>query len=141
MKPPKREYEKVPTDDFVTGVIEDYQYEEEHDFKGPDSKKGPAVRFKFVIDGLQYPKHSSWMTFSYAEKSNLYSKYLVSLVANAKANMDFDLDQVKGMKVKMLWKDNPKNPAFQGVDSIRPIGEKISALVTGDAVIEEEIPF
>lgn len=140
MKPPKRdtsnmEYEKVKTDDFVAGVIEAIQYEEKHLFKGygkdeegnprPD-RMAPATRFKFKLEGCEFSHYSSWMSFSYGEKSNLYSKYLLPLVEGAVHDMDFDLDQLKGMKVKTLWVD--KKSGFQAVETIRPIGKKIKPL-------------
>lgn len=129
MLPPKREYEKVPTDNFVNGIIEEIQYEADHEFKGPNAKQGPAIRIVFIIDGMKFPKRTGWMSFSYAEKSTLYQKYLVNLVDNAKPNMHFHIEQLKGLKVKMLWKDDPKNPDFQSLDSIRPSdGKKIIAV-------------
>jgi len=127
MKPPKTEnkdYEKVPTDDFVTGTIEEIKYEQDHEFKFKgESKRKPAVRLKFKIDGLQYPHYSRWMTFNYGEKSNLLLKYLIPLVEGAHPDMDFDLDALKGMKVKMLW--NEQN-GFQSVETIRPLGKKLA---------------
>lgn len=127
MLPPKREFEKVKTDDFVTGFIEKVEHEKEHEFKGPDGTKiNEGIRFVFLIDGMKYPKKTGWLTFSYNEKSTLYSKYLVSLVEGAKPNMNFHVEQLQGLKVKMLWKENPKNTDFQVLDSIRPAdGKKI----------------
>lgn len=140
MQPPKPIMEKVTTSDFVTGVIDSYQYEEKHIFKLPvtpenptGEKVGPGVRFKFIIDGLQYPKHSRWLTFSYHEKATLYIKYISSLVKDARPKMDFDLDQLIGLKVKMLWKDD-KNPEYQSLDSIRPVGDKIIPIDMGAKV-------
>lgn len=136
MKPPvkKMEYEKVPTNDFVNGFIEDIIYDENHMFKGfkgsPDESK-PAVRLVFVIEGLKFPKKTSWMKFNYSAKSNLFKKYISSLVENPKEYMDFDLDQLKGLKVKMLWADNGE---FQNIETIRPAdGKKIVPLNTDKA--------
>lgn len=129
MKPPKTEnkdFEKVSTEDFVQGVIEEIQYDKEHKFKGyngAEDKVRPATRFKFKLEGCQYPHYSRWMTFSYSEKSNLYTKYLVSLVENAQPDMDFDLDNLKGMKVKTLWSEHN---GYQGIETIRPVGKKIA---------------
>lgn len=141
MKPPKTEnkdYEKVPTEDFVSGSIEEVAYDMKHTFKGyngAEDKVRPAVRFKFKIDGLKFPHYSRWMTFNYGEKSNLLIKYLVPLVEGAKPDMDFDVDALKGMKVKMLW--NEKN-GFQAIETIRPMGKKIG--VRPRPVHEEELP-
>lgn len=128
MKPPKTEktdFEKVNMDDFVSGFIEDVQYDNEHKFKGyngAEDKVKPAVRLKFKIEGYQYPHYSRWMAFSYAEKSNLLNKYLLPLVEGAEKDMDFDIDLLKGLRVKMLWSE--KN-GFQSVETIRPIGKKL----------------
>ena len=129
MKPPKREdmqFEKLKTDDFIIGEISDVQYEETHTFmKGTQyEKQGPAVRFKFKMDGYQHPHYSRWGYFSYGEKSNLYLKYLVPLVEGATPDMDFDLDQLKNLRVRTLWQE--KNN-FQSIEVIRPVEGKILA--------------
>jgi len=137
MKPPRREktdYELVRTDDFVKGVIEDIDYDLEHKFgfKGKDKngkqvnteKVGPGVRFKFTLEGCKFPHYSRWMWFSYGDQTNLFSKYIMSLVEGAEKDMEFDLDLLKGMKVKTLWKE--KNN-FQSIDTIRPLEGKILA--------------
>ncbi len=125
MKPPvqERNYEKVKTDDFLPGMIEDVQYDKEHPFKykGVESTAF-GVRFKFTLQGYKYPHFSRWMKFNYGEKANLYKKYLVPLVDGAKPEMDFDLDQLKGMKIKTLWSEKDD---FQNVETIRPAGKKL----------------
>lgn len=148
MIPPSRklEYEKVKTDDFVTGTITEIKYDMEHksSYQGKE-KIGPACRFTFEIDGYKYPHGTPWMFFGYGEKTNLYKKYISSLVQNAEPDMEFDLDQLKGMKVKILWKDNGD---FQHVDVIRPSGQKIVPKIGGvkeenDAIEQDEdqVPF
>jgi hypothetical protein len=129
MKPPQqdRKFEKIPTNDFVSAIIEEIQYEQEHEFtfKGTINK-APGVKFKFIIEGCEYPHSSRWMKFIYAAKANLYQKYIVPLVEGAKPFMDFDMDQLKGMKVKMLWVDNGE---YQNIETIRPAdGKKIVPL-------------
>ncbi len=136
MKPTKQkiEYEKISTDDFVIGVIEDIIYEKNHEFKYQgEVKKADAVRLKFHIDGYKYSKPTPWMTFSYGGKTNLFTKYISSLVDGAVEDMDFDLDQLKGLKVKMLWKDKGD---FQHIETIRPVGKKIVPLNTNPDKIE-----
>lgn len=121
MKPPKRdiEYERVRTDDFVTGTIAEIEYDQKHEFKFQGNVNcSPAVRFVFQVDGYQYKHRSRWMTFSYTEKSNLYQKYLTSLVEGAMPDMDYDLDNLKGMKVKILWAERN---GFQWPETIRPV--------------------
>lgn len=126
---PKQPLEKVKTDEFVSGFIEDILYDTEHLFKGfkgaPDEKK-PAVRLVFLVDGYKFPKKTNWMKFNYSAKSNLFKKFIEPLVADAKEYMKFDLDQLKGLKVKMLWKDNGD---FQNIETIRPAdGKKVLPL-------------
>mgnify|MGYP007099612416 CR=1 FL=1 len=65
------------------------------------------------------------MKFNYGEKANLYVKFLSSLVENAVPDMDFDLEALKGMKIKILWAD--KN-GFQYPETVRPQGKKIPML-------------
>lgn len=127
MKPPPKahmDYERVPVDEWVNGVIQDIQYEPEHKriWKG-EEKVGPAVRFKFALEGCEYPHYSRWMSFNYGEKSNLFKKYIAALVENAKPNMDMDLDVLKGFKIKTMWANNGD---FQNLEMLRPQGAKIS---------------
>lgn len=141
MKPTKQkmQYEKVKTDDFVIGVIEDIKYEKDHEFTYQgESKKVEAVKIIFHVDGYKYSKQTPWMTFSYGEKTNLYTKYLSSLVDGATPDMDFDLDQLKGLKVKMLWKDKGD---YQHIETIRPVGKKVTPLnqVSVTETVEEDV--
>lgn len=134
-------FEKIKTDDFVTGTIEDIVYDKEHVFKGfngaPDSPPQLGVRFVFNVDGYKFPHKTPWLKMSYSAKSNLFKKYISSLVQGAKEYMDFDLDQLKGMRVKLLWIDNGD---FQGVETIRPLDAKIIP-VNGAVEGEDAVPF
>ncbi len=125
MIPEKRkiDYEKCRTDDFTIGVIESIVYDMEHKsvYKG-EAKVGPCVQLIFTLEGYKFPHKTPFMTFSYGEKSNLYKKYVSALVEGATPDMQFDLDQIKGMKVKILWKDKGD---YQHVDVIRPADAKI----------------
>lgn len=133
MKPPQRprtEFEQVATDDWTTGTISEIQYNENHKriWQG-EEKIGPAVRLKFALDGYNFPHYSGWMTFSYGEKTNLFKKYISSLVDGAVPEMEFDLDQLKDLPVKIMWKQNGE---YQNVELIRPVNGKIKA---------EKLPF
>jgi hypothetical protein len=132
VKPPERkktEYERVTIGDFITGIIEDIEYDMEHQssFKNPDGtpKITPSVRFKFKLDGYSYPHRSRWMSFSYGEKANLYNKYLAKLVPGAMPDMDYDLDTLKGMKVKTLWAEEKGKDGqiYQHIENIFPIAK------------------
>ena len=130
LKPPPRtkmEYEKVKTDDWTQGIIEDVQHDEKRDtgFKDDDTGENKivdSVRFKFKLDGYSYPHYSRWMTLSYHEKSNLFKKYITNLVEGAAQDLDFDLERLKGFPVKVMWQDNGD---FQNVEMVRPLVKKI----------------
>ncbi len=135
MRPPARSsttFEKVVIGEFITGIIEVIEYDMEHKFKGFEGKEDsvvPAVRFIFKLDGYQYKHYSRWMKFNMGEKANLYKKYISKLVANAKPDMNFDLDVLLGMPVKTIWEENGD---FQNLESIYPAGKKIK--------VEDEVP-
>lgn len=127
MRQPKKrnpdDYEKVRTDDFVTGRIVDIALDENHKFTFQGKEKiGEAVRFTFEVDGCQYPHKSRWMRFNYGQKSTLYQIFLSSLVEDAEPDMEFDLDDLKGMSVKMLW--NTTDNGFQYIQTIRAVESK-----------------
>jgi hypothetical protein len=127
MRPPKRDsstFEKVVIGEFITGIIEKIEYDENHKFtyKG-EEKISPAVRFVFKLEGYEYPHRSRWMNFNVGEKSNLYKKYITKLVNNAKPDMDFDLDAFVNMPIKTIWEENGD---FQNLESIYPAGKKIT---------------
>lgn len=144
MKPvtKKLEYEKVPTDNFVSAVIERIEYETDHEwkpFQGKDREPSDAVKLKFIIEGCQYPKSTPWMSFSYDARSKLYSIFINSLVEGAEEYMDFDLDQLVGMKIKMLWKDNGE---YQNIETVRPVGEKVKPIANFKAPNpDDKLPF
>lgn len=129
LKPPPRtklDYEKVDTEDWINGFIEEIQSDEKRDTGFKDEESGEPIikhmiRFKFKLEGYSYPHYSRWMSLSYHEKSNLFKKYLSNLVEHAQPDMDFDLEQLKGMPVKMMWSNNGD---FQNIEMVRPIKGK-----------------
>jgi hypothetical protein len=143
----KTEFEQVKCDDFIEGEIIEVQEELEHQFKFKgDEKIAPAVRFVFKLKGYEHKHYSRWMSFIYAEKSTLYIKYLTSLVENAEPFMEFDIQALTGMKVKILWKDD--GGGWQSVETIRPLQGKIkrslpevSQFETETTDTTEDIPF
>jgi hypothetical protein len=126
---------------MIPGIIAEINYDKEHKFKGFQGKEDTiqmGVRFKFLLDGYQYPHYSRWMKFSYAEKSNLYKIFIAKLVESPTPDMDLDLDLLKGMKIKTLWNENGE---YQNLESIFPAGAKVKAtdpLPTEEPI--EEIP-
>ena len=153
MKPPKREYEQVKIDDWINGEISDIQYEDEHEFTYKGNKStAPGVKIIMKLEGYKDAKHTRWMYFNYSEKSNLYKKFLVPLVVGAKPNMDFDLDTLKGAKIKVMYSQNGE---YQNLEMVRPMvplapvvaPAKKEKLPLGDVAEthenaeEEEVPF
>jgi len=137
--PPKRttQFEKVGIGEFIKGEISDIEYDQKHKFtfQGKETE-APALRFIFKLDGYQYLHRSRWMKFNLGEKANLFKKYVSKLVANAHKDMCFDLDELKGMRVKTIWEENND---FQNIESIYPEIEKITVQeVESDSQPEEE---
>ena len=136
MRPPKLSYEKVPTGIPVNGIIHEVQYDEKRIWKGyVNPETGaigkdtvfPGVRFVFDLDGCVYQHYSRWMKFNVGEQSNLYKKYLVNLIENAVPDMDFDLDELNGMRITTVWADDGD---FQNLESISSNGPKITVNIS-----------
>ena len=125
---PKLEYERVKEDEWLEGTIDDIEYDLERKsmWKGQE-KVGPAVRIKMSFDGYKYPKSSGWLSFVYAAKSNLFKTYIVPLVEDAKEFMKFDIELLKGLRIKAMWETNPNNPDYQNLVRIKPVDGKVKA--------------
>ena len=144
MRPPRRsnkDYERVLIGEMIPGIIEIVQYDNEHKFKGFSGGEDtiqPAVRFKFKLDGYQFPHYSRWMKFNLGEKANLYKKYIAKLVENASPDMDFDLDVLNGLKIKTVWGEEND---YQGIDAIYPVDKKIKVelLSPGKETIPDKV--
>lgn len=140
MKPPKRaskEFERVPKyDEWIPGKILDIEYDEAHKstFQG-EEKIRPAVRFKFGLEGCEFPKRSRWLTFSYGDKANLYKNFVSVLVDGAEPDMDLDLDVLKGLSIKTMWSEDGD---YDNLAMIRPLTEKIKP---GQTQATESVPF
>ena len=111
MRPPKKQYERVPVGVPVLGVIEQVLYHENHVFPGFDGKedtKATAIRFKFTLDGCQYFHYSRWMRLSLHVKATLYKKYASALIEDLQADADIDLDVLNGMAISTVWSQSFK---------------------------------
>jgi len=144
MIPPKREevkYELVKTGDFITGVIDNIEYDENHTFSFQGTEKvSPAVRLVFKLDEYEHLHRTKWMNFIYSEKSNLYKKFIIPLVALPVPYFEFDIEKLKGMKVKAIWENSEwKGKTYQNIELIRPIGEKIAYEPTIEEAPEVDI--
>lgn len=136
---PKREYEKVPVEVWVNGEIEEIQYKDDHENFNKEKVQG--VRLKLSLEGCKFPHYTRWMTFGYAEKSNLYKLVILPLVQDAKQFMEFDIDELKGFKIKTMWSNNEE---YQNLDMMRPRDTKLvpSGEPSGVASPDEaEVPF
>lgn len=144
MKPPKKEFEQVKVDEWITGEIVDIQYEKEHEFTYKGNKSvGPASKILIRLDGYKDKKSTGWWSFNYSEKSNLYKFFINPLVEGATPNMDFDLDNLKHLRIKVMYVQNGE---YQNLMAIRPIDSKIVS-GRGDSETHEtpptddEVPF
>lgn len=122
-------YEKVVTDEWIPGVIESIEYEENHDtgFKDPESGEPliyNAVKLGFRLEGYEELHKTFWMKLSMHEKSNLAKKYLNALVENLDPSQEFDLERIKNMKVKVMYSQKGK---YQNIEMVRPAGKKLDA--------------
>lgn len=155
MRPPKQrdpsDFERIKKyDEWIPGEIEEVRLDETHEFtfQGKTSI-AEGIRLKFKLSGHEFGHYSRWMRYSFGEKSNLYTKYLRHLVENAQPDMDFDLDMLKGMKIKTMWSLS-EDGKFDNLEQIRPLGKKIanSSMPPDDdspetvgAPPDEEAPF
>lgn len=119
MIPPKREFEKVEVDNWINGEISEIQYDLKHAFK---TSEGPAVKIKIGLVGYKFPKTTPWMLFSYSKKSNLYALFVDPLVEGSHEYMNFDLDQLKGMKIKVMFEAKGE---YQNIVRLRPLDNKL----------------
>lgn len=118
MRPPKREYEKVEVDTWINGRITEIEYKVNPPYKSPSSgKEYPAVRIALELEGYKQPKRTPFMLFSYAKSSNLYALFVESLVEGAYEYMDLDLDQLKDLRVKVMFEQKGD---YQNILRIRP---------------------
>ena len=141
MRPPKRDnidYEKVVCGEFIDGTIVEIQEDREHKstYQGKE-RVFHAIRLVFELEGYKFKHRTRYMTFTYGEKSNLYNKYLLKLVANFVPDCDFDIEKIIGMKVKTYWAENKKG--FQFVELIKPTDKKIE-YVPSEPPVETEPP-
>lgn len=144
MIPRKKVFEQIKVDEWITGEIEEIQYEQDHEFTYKGNKtKGDAVRVSLRLDGYKDKKSTGWMRFNYGEKSNLYKIFIEPLVEGARTNMTFDFDNLKDLRVKVMFTQKGE---YQNLSMIRPLQTKVLPGVTPNttAIPEtsgEEVPF
>ncbi len=120
----RKDYERVAVDEWLAGEIAEVQYDENRQYNVKDKETGewskataPHVRFKFRLEGYQYPHYSRWMKASTFEKSNLYGKYLKYLCPKYDcADQMINLDALEGAAIKVMFEDSGE---YQNVSSIR----------------------
>lgn len=128
------EYEKVAVDEWLPGMIETVQLQEDRPYRHTNDDTGetemltaPHVRFKFKLDGYKYPHYSRWMKASTHKKSNLYSKYLRSLCPTHDCeNQQIDVDKLTGVRIKIMWENNGD---YQNVTQIRGLDAALDVRV------------
>lgn len=120
-----KDFEQVKVNDLLPSTIVSIEYEDNHQFPGFQGAPGTVekgVRIKFSIDGYKHPKNSGWLKFSYGSKTNLYKKYLSSLVEGMSPDATFDLDHLVGMRIKTMWK---QNGTWQNLSLVVPFDKPI----------------
>ena len=123
MKPPRKEYEKIRVDEWLQGEIVDIQYEKEHEFNYKGVKSvGPAAKIQIELKGYKDKKSTGWLSFNYSQKSNLYKFFIEPLVEGARPNMDFDLDNLKNLRIKVMYAQKGE---YQNLFAVRPDQTKI----------------
>lgn len=145
MKPPKREFEQVVVDEWIKAEIVDVQYEKDREFTHKGNKStSDAARIIFRLEGYKDQKPTQWMRFNYAQKSNLFNMFLLPLVPGATPNMDFDLDNLKGMNVKVMYAQKGE---YQNLFGVRPLGAvskkmpPLDVAETHEDQNDEQVPF
>jgi hypothetical protein len=122
----KNDFEKVKVGEFIFGTIAEVQHDPAHKWSGFEGKPdtiSPGIRFVFKLQGYQFNHYTNWMKISMDKRANLYSKYIVKLVANAKEYICFDLEQLTGLEVKTIWDEEN---GYQHIENIWPIKDKIT---------------
>ena len=140
MKPQRKEFEQVKTDEWLTGKIIDIQYDQEHEFVYKGNKTiSPGVRIIFNLDGYKEKKYSRWMYFNYGNKSNLYKLFVSTLIEGAYPNMDLDLDSLKGLPIKVMYAQNGE---YQNLVMVRPNKGKVAVAgsLAESVEVEEDAP-
>lgn len=140
------DYEQVKIDEWINGTIEEVQerLNVEKPYKDKETgetkiRKVDQVRFKFRLEGYEYPHYSRWMTLSTNENSNLYKKYIQSLFGNKFApDTMLDVEMLNELQVKTMWDETPTKQGgmFQFVGKIRLLNpadvDKIDLVVVDD---------
>ena len=133
------EYEKLAVDEWLTGKIEEVQYDEHRTYKSKDKESGewsekesPHVRLKLKIDGYKWPHYSRWMKCSTNGKSNFYSKYLKYLCPEYDCeDKVIDIDKLVGVKCKTMWENNDE---YQNITSIRGLEPTLNIIASGEEI-------
>lgn len=130
---PKREYEQVVVDEWLSGTIAEVQYDKAHPYDqrnedGTTTKEvAPHVRFKFALDGYQFPHYSRWMKASTYKMANLYKKYLKPLCPeHDPEDCVVDVSKLTGVAIKIMYEQNGE---YQNVTNIRPVDKTLNLIV------------
>lgn len=140
MKPPRREFEIVRIDEWITGKITKIEYDKDHEFSSKSEKwTGMAVKVTLELDGYKDKKSTSWWGFSYSDKSKVYKFFIQPLVEGAHPYMDFDFDNLLNLRIKVMYAQNGE---YQNLFAVRPDqGKVLPAAKVASQVNEEEVPF
>ncbi|MBW2993471.1 hypothetical protein KY317_02765 [Candidatus Woesearchaeota archaeon] len=146
------DYETVKIDEWIVGQISDVQERLGVDktFKDKDgelkTKKVDQVRFKFELQGYQFPHYSRWMTLSTNENSNLYKKYISSLFGTKfPADTLMNVEKLEGLFVKTMWDETIMKDGrpFQFISKIRlndPNDADLIDLIANESEVDDDKP-
>jgi hypothetical protein len=94
-------FEELPANIYINGLIVKVKREENHLKK--DGTTADQVQIRYTVEGAKSERSTTWMTFSYSEKSNLYKMWVRPLVAGAFEYMEFDLQELEGMPAQFMF--------------------------------------
>ncbi len=121
-------YEKVPVDTWIPGSVKNIEYDNKHTFTfHGNSSLEKGVRIEFILDGYEWPKRTRWMKFVYAPRSTLFLKYMKPLVSGSTPNMLYDIDNLKGLRIKTMWDQSALGDGriFQGINKVKALADPL----------------
>jgi len=123
------DFESVQIDEWITGSILDVEHRLNENKKVKDkltgemtTKSAQELRLILGLDGYAFNHNSRWLTASMNKESNFYKNFVAKLMPDVKPNTDFDSDELKGMKVKVMYENTEwQGKTYQNISAIRPL--------------------
>jgi hypothetical protein len=153
------DYEKVRVLEWIKGKIIEFDVRaKDKEFFNAKTKEKTVrlvdqIRFKFELEGYEYPHFTNWLTQSTSEKANLF-KFLRGIMPTLEGNATVDIDKVVNVPLLIMYDEIPRKDGLPGmyqfVDKIKIDGEPIDltlkkeespAMVAPIKKEEEDVPF